>query len=178
MKKWNVFKISFMAILLAMTIGLGYAESFIPSFWIPGIKPGFANIIILVVLVEFGWFEALIIDLGKVFLVSLLRGSLFQMGFFMSLSGSMLSLLVMVLLYYFAKKLHLFSISAVGAVFHSFGQILVAMIYMETAGVFYYFPFLVLISICTGILMGLASQKIVSTQIIEKLKRKHGLVNE
>ena len=46
----KVQKIALLGVLLAATIVIAILESFIPSFIIPGIKLGFANIVILVIL--------------------------------------------------------------------------------------------------------------------------------
>ena len=56
---------------------------------------------ILIVLYEIGIWEAIVVDLGRVFMVGLLRGTLVSMGFLMSLTGAALSLGIMILLYFF-----------------------------------------------------------------------------
>ena len=78
--KWNTHKIALMGILTAGAIIIAILESFIPSVGIPGVKLGLANIVILIILYEIGIREAIIVDLCRVFLVGLLRGSLLSMG--------------------------------------------------------------------------------------------------
>ena len=92
----GVKRIAFSAVSLALAIAISYFESYIPMF-VPGAKPGLSNIIILLVLYIATWKEALFVVLGKVFIVSLLRGNMFDVIFFMSLTGSFLSYIVMVL---------------------------------------------------------------------------------
>ena len=92
-------KITLLGVLTAGAIIIGIIESFIPSIGIPGVKLGLANIIILVILYEIGVWEAIAVDLSRVFLVGVLRGTLFSMGFLMSLTGAVLSLGIMILLH-------------------------------------------------------------------------------
>ena len=83
MRHSGAHKVALMAMLLALAIALGVADYYIPFPFVPGAKLGLANIVILVVLYELGIWEAGVIDLGRVFIVSLLTGRIFQMGFFM-----------------------------------------------------------------------------------------------
>ena len=100
----KVQKIALLGVLLAATIVIAIAESFIPSFTIPGIKLGFANIVILVTLYEVGVKESIFINLVRVLVVSLVRGTFLSMGFFMSLTGAVFSLGIMILFYLLIKK--------------------------------------------------------------------------
>lgn len=171
--KVNLHKMVMLAMFLALALALGIAESYFEISWVPGAKPGLANLVIVMVLYEFGIWEALLIDLGKVFIVSALRGTLFQMGFFMSLSGSLLSLGVMIALYYLAKKLTIVGVSAMGAIFHDIGQILVGVWWLGSWSVFYYFPFMLLISLATGVLIGIVAEKVIQTGVIERAKKQY-----
>lgn len=147
------------AILLAIAIVLSIVEGFIPSIGVPGVKFGLANIVILITLYAYGWHYALIVNLLRVFLVSLLRGTIFQMGFFMSLTGALLSLGVMIFLKLVIKKLNVITVSVLGAFAHVLGQILVSIIYLETLGMFYYLPILTITSIATGLIVGFIANK-------------------
>jgi heptaprenyl diphosphate synthase len=160
--------------MLAMALALGIAESFIDFSWLPGAKPGLANLVIIIVLYEFGIFDAALIDLGKVFIVAAVRGSLFQMGFWMSFAGSFLSLLIMVLLKYLFKKMTIVGVSAMGALFHDLGQMLVGVIFLGSWQIFYYFPFMMLIGLAMGVLIGIVANKIIQTGVIERQKKQYG----
>lgn len=83
-----------MARYAAAAIVLSVAEAAIPTP-LPGVKPGLANIVVLLVLMRHGWKEAAWVALLRVFATSLLLGQLFAPGFFLSLSGSVVSLLVL-----------------------------------------------------------------------------------
>ena len=153
----KVRDITHVATLTAVSIILGIIESYIPSIGIPGVKLGLANIAIVITLFGYGWYYALIVNILRVFIVSLIRGTIFQMGFFMSLTGAILSLSIMILCKLFLKKLHIVSVSVLGSIFHVGGQIIIAIIFTSTPGIIYYFPFLLLTSIITGIIVGFIS---------------------
>ena len=163
----SVRKITLIGILSAIAIILGIVESFIPSIGIPGVKLGLANIVILVTLYEVGILEALFIDVLRVLIVALVRGTFLSMGFFMSLSGALLSLGIMILFYLVIKKFSIVAVSVVGSIFHVLGQILVAMIYLETSYIFFYLPIIAIFAILAGIFVGIISQLIIKTGVIK-----------
>ena len=80
--------------MAAAAIGLALIDAAIP-LPLPGIKPGLANIVTLVVLARFGWATAAWVSGLRVVAGSLLLGQFMSPGFFMSLSGSLLSLIVL-----------------------------------------------------------------------------------
>lgn len=172
-KKISVHKIAILGVLTAAAIVIGIVESYIPSIGIPGVKLGLANIMILVTLYELGILEAVFVDLLRVVVVGLVRGTIFGMGFFMSLTGAVLSLGIMIVFYLLIKKFSIIGVSAIGALFHVFGQILVAMIYLGTSYVFYYLPVIALSAIVTGVLVGITTNLIIRTGIIKKQKEKY-----
>ncbi len=169
----KVHKLTLLGLLLTGTIVIAILESFIPSLVIPGIKLGFANILILVTLYEIGVKEAAFINLVRVLVVSLLRGTFLTMGFFMSLSGAVFSLLVMILCYKLLKKFSIIGVSVIGSLFHVSGQILIAIIYMNSFYVIYYLPLIGLASIITGVIVGFIAKAIIKTGIIKKQKEKY-----
>ena len=149
----NIKRISIIAMLLAMAIVVSVLESFIPMF-IPGFKLGLANVIILIMLYEFKVGEAFSVQILRIVIVGLLRSTFLSPIFLMSLAGGLLSFIFMVLF----TKVRLFTpigVSVVGAVMHSLGQIIVAIFIIGTNAVIYYFPFVGLLSLGSGILSGL-----------------------
>ena len=80
--------------LAAFAIGLSLAEAALPSP-LPGVKPGLANIITLLVLQRFGWRAAAWVSLLRVIAGSLLLGTFLTPGFILSFSGALVSLLVL-----------------------------------------------------------------------------------
>ena len=173
MKKISVHKIALLGILTAATIVIAIAESFIPSIGIPGVKLGLANIMILITLYELGIWEAVLVNLFRVLVVGLARGTFLSMGFLMSLTGAIFSLAIMVLFYLLVKKFSIIGVSVLGSIFHVTGQIIIAMIFMGTPYVVYYLPIIGLSAIITGILVGITAQMIIRTGVIKKQKEKY-----
>lgn len=169
----NIHKITLVGVLIASAVVIGYLESLIPSVGIPGIKLGLANIVILITLYELGIKEAIFVNALRVVLVSLITGTLLSYGFLMSLAGAILSLGVMILFHTLIKKFSIIGVSVLGALFHVIGQIIVAMIFLESVYVLYYLPFIAVTSLITGVLVGLGSQLIIKTGAIKKIKEKY-----
>lgn len=80
--------------LAALALGLTVMEAALPSP-LPGVKPGLANIITLVVLARFGLRTAIWVSLLRVIGGSIFLGSFLTPGFFLSLSGQLASLAVL-----------------------------------------------------------------------------------
>ena len=169
----NVHKLVLISVLTASAIVIGIAESFIPSIFIPGIKLGLANIVILVALYELGILEATFISLVRVTIVGLVRGIFLSMGFLMSLTGAILSLGVMILFYILVKKFSIIGVSVIGSIFHVGGQILIAMIYLDSVYILYYLPIIAISAIITGVIVGVVANLIIRTGIIKKQKEKY-----
>ena len=170
----NIHKMAITGILTAGAIVIGIIESFIPSIGIPGVKLGLANIVILITLYELGILEALFVNLARVFIVGLLRGTIFTMGFFMSLTGAILSLGIMILFHLLIKKFSIIGVSVIGALFHVFGQILVAWLFLSTPYILYYLPVIAISAIITGVFVGITANLIIKTGVIKKQKEKYG----
>ena len=143
-----------LAMLTAVAMILSYVESLLPSVGIPGVIMGLANIAVIFALFRFGWKEAAALSLVRVVLVSLLFGSVGAMLY--SLAGAVLSLAVMALL----RRIDRFStvgISVAGGVAHNAGQILMAMLILQTKQLLGYLPVLAVSGIAGGVLTGLAA---------------------
>lgn len=143
-----------LAMLTAVAMILSYVESLLPSVGIPGVKMGLANIAVIFALFRFGWKEAAALSLVRVVLVSLLFGSVGAMLY--SLAGAVLSLAVMALLRRI-DRLSTVGISVAGGVAHNAGQILMAMLILQTKQLLGYLPVLAVSGIAGGVLTGLAA---------------------
>ena len=159
-------RLTVIAMLLAMAIVINYIESFIPVF-IPGVRLGLANAIILIMLYEFKWYEALAVDLLRILLVALIRGTFLSPTFFMALSGGMISFLVM-LLFSRIKVFSKIGVSVLGSLSHAAGQILIAMVLLESVDLVYYLPFIAVLSVGTGILSGMVTALYLKRSITNK----------
>lgn len=169
----KVQKMALLGVLTAGAIVIAILESFIPSIGIPGVKLGLANIVILVILYELGIVEAIIVNLLRVIVVGLVRGTFLGMGFLMSLTGAVLSLGIMILFYLLIKKFSIIGVSVIGSVFHVTGQILIAMLYLGTAYVVLYLPVIAISAIITGVFVGIIAYLIIRTGIIKKQREKY-----
>ena len=169
----KVQKMALLGVLTAGAIVIAILESFIPSIGIPGVKLGLANIVILIILYELGIVEAIIVNLLRVLVVGLVRGTFLGMGFFMSLTGAVFSLGIMILFYLLIKKFSVIGVSVIGSIFHVGGQILIAMIYLGTAYIVLYLPVLAISAIITGVFVGIIAQLIIRTGIIKKQREKY-----
>ncbi len=162
----SVKRLAIVSMLLAAAIVLNYLESFIPMF-VPGVRLGLANVIILIMLYEFKWHEALAVDALRILIVSLIRGSFLTPTFYMSLAGGILSYLVMLLF----SKLKFFSpigVSVLGAMAHAVGQIIACIIIISLDSVIYYLPFIAILSVLTGILSGVIVRLYLKRSITNK----------
>ena len=123
-------RIANMAMLVALAIIFSYVEFMIPiNLGIPGIKLGLANLVIVIALYILKLSDVWIISILRILIIGFMFGS--GMSIIYSLAGAIVSLIVMMLV----KKINGFSImgvSMIGAVCHNLGQIVVAMIVVET----------------------------------------------
>lgn len=152
-------KIATYGVMAALAMILSYVEMQLPAFVaIPGVKMGLTNIVVIVALYKMGNKSAIFINIVRIIAVSLLFGTL--MSFAFSFAGGMLSTLVMILL----KKTDKFStvgVSVAGGVTHNIGQILAAMLLLNTKAIIWYLPVLWLSGILSGLLIGLIGAIIV-----------------
>lgn len=170
-------RIVILSVLLASAVVIGYIESFIPAFFIPGVKLGLANIVILICILNFKWYEALIISLFRCIIVSLIIGTFLNVSFLMSIAGAIFSFIGMEIIVKTKIKFTIF-ISIIGSTLHSIGQITMAMIIMNTASIFYYLPFILLLSIPTGLFVGIVVNLIQKTQVLNNILSKDEIKKE
>lgn len=154
--KMSVRKITLYAVFLGLSTLLGYVESLIPlPFLPPGVHLGLANACFLLLLLHFPFYEVFLIDIGRVLLVALLRGTFLSMGFAMSATGAVLSFAAMALSTTLLKRwLSPFGHSLLGSSFHAVGQIAAGALYMGTWMLFYYLPVLLLLNCVSAALVG------------------------
>ena len=152
----NAKRIAFLGIAGTLCIVLSALEGllvpYIPGLP-PGAKPGFSNIVIMLLAATGQTAGLLFPVLMKSLFVFITRGA---SAFFMSLSGGMLSACVMIFFY----RMHLKNISETGigvlsACAHNIGQLLVSFVYTGTTALVYYLPVLMLFGTVTGLLTGI-----------------------
>ncbi len=155
-------KIAKIAMLLSISVVLALIESFIPLFnMVPGIKLGLANIVILFAIYDLSIKDALYISILRVIIIGILRTGLFSINFFFSLIGALLSVITMYLVKEYTK-LSIVGVSVCGAISHSIGQIIVAILFLSNVNIIYYLPILLVSSIITGIIVGMVGGRLLN----------------
>ncbi len=146
-------QVALCGLLVALAFILSYVEALVPiNLGIPGVKLGLANLVVLIALYTLDLRWAFTISVVRIVLAGLTFGGLFSMLY--SLAGGLLSFVVMALL---SRKnlLGTVGVSICGGVAHNIGQLLMAMLVLETGSVWYYFPVLLISGSVAGVLISL-----------------------
>lgn len=144
--------------VLAMMTGFGLimfmVESLFPPMFFPGAKMGLSNIFSLLTLVIYGLPEALIVVIARTVLGSLFAGNASLLLY--SLTAGVASVIVSRLLMFAFPKVSLLAVSVVSAVVHNTVQLLVYCALTQTTLIFSYLPYLALLGVLAGVIVGLA----------------------
>lgn len=144
------------AVLIALAMALSYTERFIPLQMViplPGVKLGLANIVTLIALYLMGSKAAFAILIPRCIFGAVFGGGI--TGFAFSLTGGILAMLTMTV----TRKIPIFSIYGVsifGAAAHNIGQIMAAMVLMNSIYIGAYLPYLLGVALVTGFATGAA----------------------
>ena len=153
----NARKIVLISLFSCMALGIYALELLIPPIIpIPGVKLGLSNIVILVAMYVLGKKEAFLVLMLRIGLSFLLFGQ--AMSFLFSLGGGLLCFLAMSFAHRFLDNSQIWAVSMIGAVFHSLGQIIVAVAVTSLFSVAYYFLFMLIFSLVSGIFTGLCAK--------------------
>ena len=152
-------RVAYFGVFTALALIFSYVETLIPfNFGIPGVKLGLANLIIVISLYKLKLSDVYLLSITRVLLSGFIFGNYFSIIY--SLSGGLLSLSTMALL----KKVGGFSvygISVAGGVMHNIGQLIIAMLIVETFSVIYYVPVLLISGLVTGLIIGIAAMEMI-----------------
>jgi heptaprenyl diphosphate synthase len=164
------------AALAALAITIHIAESALPSP-LPGIKPGLANVVTLLVLCRYGWRMAAWVTLLRVLVGSILIGTFLSPTFFLSASGAIASISVLGILYAFTSyrrspkgplPISSWTIGPLGlglaaAMAHMSGQFWVAYtLFVPHPGILALFPVLLALASVLGIVSGLLTRTVLT----------------
>lgn len=152
-----VKKLTVLALFATLSLAIYAVESVIPPLVpIPGFKLGLANIITVILLRNTSAKDAFLVLIARILLSALLFGHALSLLY--SLSGGVLSLLLMMLGTKLLQKRLFFLTGALGGLAHNAGQLIVALIVTATPGIVSYLPFLILSGILTGLFTGLCGE--------------------
>jgi len=146
--------------MAAFALGLTVLEAAIPSP-LPGVKPGLANIVTLIVLARYGWRVAAWVSLLRVVAGGLVMGSFLSPGFFLSLSGAVCSLAILAACHnlpqrWFGAVTH----SIFAAFAHIAGQLLLVYFWLiPHAGLAYLLPIFAAAALIFGTVNGLIAAR-------------------
>lgn len=145
---------------ISLAVALSAIEAVVlPTSVIPGVKLGFANLVVLVTLYQFGVKEACFVSFMRVLVVSLVLGIFLTPTFFISMSGMVLSLLALSITFS-TKKFSVIGVSATASVFHIVGQVVAVIYIMKLGSIVSIASFLIYIAIFTGIVTGYIAKRI------------------
>ena len=152
--------VSFLGVCTALALILSYVEILLQPLFptLPGIKMGLPNVIIVFLLYRRGIAAAVGVSFLRILLTSMLFGN--AMALFYSLAGAFLSLLAMILLSR-TRLLSVVGVSVAGGVLHNVGQILTAIILLETVELGYYLVILTVSGTVAGIVIGLCGSLLI-----------------
>jgi len=141
------------SLLIALAMIFSYLEAQIPAFFaVPGMKLGLTNVVVLTALYLMDAKSAIVINLLRIFLVSVMFGNGMSLAY--SAAGGILSGIVMILLKH-TGKFSIVTVSAAGGVCHNVGQILVAMALLETRALGWYLLILWFTGMAAGLAIGI-----------------------
>ena len=148
---------AYFGVFTALALIFSYVESLIPfHIGIPGAKLGLANLVIVIVLYKMNVKSAYLLSVTRVVLSGFIFGSMF--GILYSLAGGLLSLTVMAVMRR-SQGFSVIGVSIAGGVFHNIGQLIVAMIVVESYSASYYLPGLLITGLITGLMIGITANE-------------------
>lgn len=150
----KVKKLTLLALYTTIALTIYTVESAIPSLVpISGVKLGLANVVTLWLLMHTSKRDALLVLLVRILLASIFAGQMISFSY--SLCGGLLCFLCMSLLFWLLGKRAVVFISIMGALAHNLGQILVAIVLLQSLSILAYLPILTISAIVTGTFTGL-----------------------
>ena len=148
-------RVAYFGVFTALALIFSYVETLIPiNFGIPGVKLGLANLITLIALYKMSTKEAYLISIVRVVLSGFIFGNLFAILY--SLAGGLLSLTMMTV-FRKSDKFSIYGVSMAGGVFHNVGQLIMAMLVVESVTIAGYLPVLLVSGLITGLVIGIVS---------------------
>ncbi len=157
----NTKKLVRLALLTAIALTIFMLENQIPPVVpVPGVKLGLSNIVTVFAVFVLGPGEAAMILFCRIFLGAVFAGNFSTI--FYSGAGGLCAILVTIALRRLLSKNQLWIAGVLGAIAHSVGQMIMAVILLKTPGLALYLVILIPISILTGTFTGLGAQLLIN----------------
>lgn len=151
--RFTAKKIAVLALLSGLALVMFIIENLFPSMVIPGARLGLANLFSLAALIMYSPVEAFIVLAVRTVLGSLFAGNFSALLY--SFTGGMVSMAVASLLMYTAyPKISVMAVSVAAAVAHNITQNIVFVFLSGSVMMFGYMPYLVLLGIISGGIVG------------------------
>ena len=146
-------KIAILAIFTALSLIMFIIENQFPPMFFPGAKMGLANIFSFAALIMYSPVEAFIIVAIRTGLGAVYAGNVSALLY--SFTGGVVSMTVSSLLMYTVyPKISVMSVSVLAAVAHNITQNIVFVLISGTTLMFGYMPYLILIGVLAGAIVG------------------------
>ncbi len=162
MKQYSIKNLIVLSLLTATGLLLFGLESFLPQP-LPGGKIGLSHIATLLALYLFDVEAAFWVVLLRIFIVALLFGGFFNPVFYFALTGGVLATAVMGVVKTNRWGISIVGNSIMGAFTHNTSQLALAyFLFVRKSEIFWLFPYLTLISIVSGTLIGVLSKLLIN----------------
>ena len=145
--------------LTALAVAIHLVEAALPSPF-PGVKPGLANVITIVVLIRFGWNTAAWVSLLRVLVSGLLLGTFLSPTFALSLGGAAASVaLLWVVTRLVPRGFGPVGYSVLAAIAHMSGQFALAYaLFIPHPGLLHLLPVLLTVALLFGVTSGIIAR--------------------
>lgn len=153
--KFSAKRVALLGVLCAMGLITFMIESLFPPLFLPGAKMGISNVLSLLAVFLLGPVDAVVLIVVRTTLGSMFTGNLSTLLY--SMSAGLVSVGASSLLVEFVyPKVSIVAISVVSAVVHNLTQNVVYCLVSNTPQMFAYMPWLALLGVLAGVIVGFA----------------------
>lgn len=154
-KYFGAKRLATLSVLTAMGLIMFMVESLFPPLFLPGAKMGLSNIFSMLALYLLGPVEAFVVIVVRTVLGSMFTGNMSTLMY--SLTAGIVSVVVSsVLVEFVYPRVSIVAVSIVSAVMHNLTQNVVFCLVSNTPQMFSYMPWLALLGVLAGIIVGFA----------------------
>lgn len=162
-------RITLSGLMVAMMLVLGYVESLLPDFIVPGVKLGLSNSILIFAIYMLDIPMAWLMMALKVVLSALLFKGGFGPTMYYALAGGVLSMLAMTI-FRRIRGMHPVTVSMMGGVMHNLGQVLMAILLLGTDQLIFFMAVLMITGLAFGAATGVCANLVMKH--LKFLKKK------